>query len=322
MTSALPGSAGTTPSLMCAASPCAPASCPSTAAIPPKSSSPPATTGLTRQLGSGTLDTGLHLTPEAVRRLACDAAHPSRRPQRSRPATRHRPATSSHHRPSPPSPGPAGTVAAPSRAAIDHRAGATPTTSSTGPTAARPASPTPSCSAATITGTCTTATGPCAWQATATPNSSHRPGSTPNNYPAETTTTDEREHHEHATTTPVSRPIEWPAQHVLTATRRPRRRRGAGPGSARWLAADPARARCCGGGPGLPLDAAAVPRVPPVPPCRRAAVPGPRAPRRHVPLRAAPRGGACLRAGTCHPPRLRRVGCVPPMAAVPPALLA
>ncbi|MEU7589231.1 DUF222 domain-containing protein [Micromonospora sp. NPDC049230] len=29
---------------------------------------------LTRQLGSGTLDTGLHLTPEAVRRLACDAA--------------------------------------------------------------------------------------------------------------------------------------------------------------------------------------------------------------------------------------------------------
>ncbi|MEU1396327.1 DUF222 domain-containing protein [Micromonospora zamorensis] len=29
--------------------------------------------GLTRQLGSGTLDTGLHLTPEAVRRLACDA---------------------------------------------------------------------------------------------------------------------------------------------------------------------------------------------------------------------------------------------------------
>ncbi|MEU7612988.1 DUF222 domain-containing protein [Micromonospora sp. NPDC049204] len=30
--------------------------------------------GLTRQLGSGTLDTGLHLTPEAVRRLACDAA--------------------------------------------------------------------------------------------------------------------------------------------------------------------------------------------------------------------------------------------------------
>ncbi|MEU7750573.1 DUF222 domain-containing protein [Micromonospora sp. NPDC049171] len=30
--------------------------------------------GLTRQLGSGTLDTGLHLTPETVRRLACDAA--------------------------------------------------------------------------------------------------------------------------------------------------------------------------------------------------------------------------------------------------------
>ncbi|MET7375826.1 HNH endonuclease signature motif containing protein [Micromonospora arida] len=30
--------------------------------------------GLTRQLGSGALDTGLHLTPEAVRRLACDAA--------------------------------------------------------------------------------------------------------------------------------------------------------------------------------------------------------------------------------------------------------
>ncbi|MET7947197.1 DUF222 domain-containing protein [Micromonospora sp. NPDC005324] len=30
--------------------------------------------GLTRQLGSGNLDTGLHLTPEAVRRLACDAA--------------------------------------------------------------------------------------------------------------------------------------------------------------------------------------------------------------------------------------------------------
>ncbi|MEU7780968.1 HNH endonuclease signature motif containing protein [Micromonospora parva] len=30
--------------------------------------------GLTGQLGSGTLDTGLHLTPEAVRRLACDAA--------------------------------------------------------------------------------------------------------------------------------------------------------------------------------------------------------------------------------------------------------
>ncbi|WP_328655206.1 HNH endonuclease [Micromonospora sp. NBC_00330] len=30
--------------------------------------------GLTRQLGTGALDTGLHLTPEAVRRLACDAA--------------------------------------------------------------------------------------------------------------------------------------------------------------------------------------------------------------------------------------------------------
>ncbi|MDG9674507.1 HNH endonuclease signature motif containing protein [Micromonospora sp. DH14] len=30
--------------------------------------------GLTRQLGSGALDTGLQLTPEAVRRLACDAA--------------------------------------------------------------------------------------------------------------------------------------------------------------------------------------------------------------------------------------------------------
>ncbi|MHA4949596.1 HNH endonuclease signature motif containing protein [Micromonospora sp. SD19] len=30
--------------------------------------------GLTGQLGGGTLDTGLHLTPEAVRRLACDAA--------------------------------------------------------------------------------------------------------------------------------------------------------------------------------------------------------------------------------------------------------
>ncbi|MGC4835364.1 DUF222 domain-containing protein [Micromonospora vinacea] len=30
--------------------------------------------GLTRQLGSGALDTGLLLTPEAVRRLACDAA--------------------------------------------------------------------------------------------------------------------------------------------------------------------------------------------------------------------------------------------------------
>ncbi|MEO3768869.1 DUF222 domain-containing protein [Micromonospora sp. B9E7] len=30
--------------------------------------------GLTRQLGGGTLDTGLHLTPEAVRHLACDAA--------------------------------------------------------------------------------------------------------------------------------------------------------------------------------------------------------------------------------------------------------
>ncbi|MEV1072236.1 HNH endonuclease signature motif containing protein [Micromonospora parva] len=30
--------------------------------------------GLIRQLGSGALDTGLHLTPEAVRRLACDAA--------------------------------------------------------------------------------------------------------------------------------------------------------------------------------------------------------------------------------------------------------
>ncbi|MFF5199365.1 DUF222 domain-containing protein [Micromonospora parva] len=29
--------------------------------------------GLTGQLGGGTLDTGLHLTPEAVRRLACDA---------------------------------------------------------------------------------------------------------------------------------------------------------------------------------------------------------------------------------------------------------
>ncbi|MEO3774117.1 DUF222 domain-containing protein [Micromonospora sp. B9E7] len=30
--------------------------------------------GLTRQLGNGALDTGLQLTPEAVRRLACDAA--------------------------------------------------------------------------------------------------------------------------------------------------------------------------------------------------------------------------------------------------------
>ncbi|RAO27100.1 uncharacterized protein PSN13_06016 [Micromonospora saelicesensis] len=30
--------------------------------------------GLTRKLGTGALDTGLHLTPEAVRRLACDAA--------------------------------------------------------------------------------------------------------------------------------------------------------------------------------------------------------------------------------------------------------
>ncbi|MEV4498507.1 DUF222 domain-containing protein [Micromonospora arborensis] len=30
--------------------------------------------GLTRQLGAGALDTGLHLTAEAVRRLACDAA--------------------------------------------------------------------------------------------------------------------------------------------------------------------------------------------------------------------------------------------------------
>ncbi|MEU8179253.1 DUF222 domain-containing protein [Micromonospora sp. NPDC049047] len=30
--------------------------------------------GLTGQLGGGTLDTGLHLTPEAVRHLACDAA--------------------------------------------------------------------------------------------------------------------------------------------------------------------------------------------------------------------------------------------------------
>ncbi|MET8366410.1 MULTISPECIES: DUF222 domain-containing protein [unclassified Micromonospora] len=30
--------------------------------------------GLTRQLGAGALDTGLQLTPEAVRRLACDAA--------------------------------------------------------------------------------------------------------------------------------------------------------------------------------------------------------------------------------------------------------
>ncbi|MEU8010964.1 HNH endonuclease signature motif containing protein [Micromonospora parva] len=30
--------------------------------------------GLTRQLGTGALDTGLQLTPEAVRRLACDAA--------------------------------------------------------------------------------------------------------------------------------------------------------------------------------------------------------------------------------------------------------
>ncbi|MEU7919616.1 HNH endonuclease signature motif containing protein, partial [Micromonospora zamorensis] len=30
--------------------------------------------GLTRQLGDGVLDTGLHLTPETVRRLACDAA--------------------------------------------------------------------------------------------------------------------------------------------------------------------------------------------------------------------------------------------------------
>ncbi|MET8359051.1 DUF222 domain-containing protein, partial [Micromonospora sp. NPDC005171] len=29
--------------------------------------------GLTRQLGSGALDTGLHLTPDTVRRLACDA---------------------------------------------------------------------------------------------------------------------------------------------------------------------------------------------------------------------------------------------------------
>ncbi len=164
---------------------------------------------LTRQLGSGALDTGLHLTPEAVRRLACDAAILSGAGLPLDLGRRRRLITGPLRR---------ALVlrdrGCASRAATDHRAGATPTTSTTGLTAATPASPTPSCSAAT-TGTCTTATGPCDWQATATPNSCHRPGSTPNNFPAATTTTYGRRHYQRTSTTSVSGPTECPARHAL-----------------------------------------------------------------------------------------------------------
>ena len=61
--------------------------------------------GLARQLGAGALDIGPHLTPEAVRRLACDAQHPAGRARRQRSTTRRRPATPTHHRPAPPRPG-------------------------------------------------------------------------------------------------------------------------------------------------------------------------------------------------------------------------
>ena len=60
--------------------------------------------GLARQLCSGTLDTGLQLTPETVRRLACDATHPARRPRRHRPGPRRRPTTPPHHRAAAPRP--------------------------------------------------------------------------------------------------------------------------------------------------------------------------------------------------------------------------
>ncbi|MEK8104797.1 DUF222 domain-containing protein [Micromonospora sp. M12] len=137
---------------------------------------------LTRQLDTGTLDTGLHLTPETVRRLACDAAIlPTVLNGTGQPLDVGRQRR---------------LITGPLRRALVLRdsgcafpgcdrppAGATPTTSDTGPTAAPPASTTPSCSAPTTTATSTTATGPSNWQPTAARSSSHPPGSTPTNSP-------------------------------------------------------------------------------------------------------------------------------------------
>ncbi|MET7672425.1 DUF222 domain-containing protein, partial [Micromonospora luteifusca] len=62
---------------------------------------------LHQHLNTGTLDTGGHLSADTVRRLACDARHPARRPRRQRPGPRHRTATPPHHRPPTPRPRPA-----------------------------------------------------------------------------------------------------------------------------------------------------------------------------------------------------------------------
>ena len=178
-----------------------PPTCPRTATAPdPGSPSPrqprraPAADrlGHPRQRASSTTDDGLELAPAVVRRLACDAdiipvaLGAQRRGPRRRP---HCTAWSPRRSGGPSS---AATSTAPSPAAPDPRSCATPTTSSTGPTAARPSSTTSSCSAASTTASSTTPPG--------------RSGSTP-------TTAD-----------PSSSPAQDPATHHPTGSAaRPRR---------------------------------------------------------------------------------------------------
>ncbi|WP_347403748.1 DUF222 domain-containing protein [Micromonospora sp. WMMD710] len=74
MTSVPPGNAATTPSPRSAASACPTGDLPEHGSEPAQIVITTNYDTLTRQLGTGTLDTGLHLTPDTVRRLACDAA--------------------------------------------------------------------------------------------------------------------------------------------------------------------------------------------------------------------------------------------------------
>lgn len=142
--------------------------------------------------GAGMLDTGGMLAPEAVRRLACDAA--------LLPACwvgKGRCWMSGGNDACSPDPcgGPWSyeTADAPSPAATARPAGATGTTSNTGPTAALRPWTMRHCCVATTTGSSTETTGKSASPPTDSPNSSHPPTSTGNKHPAETPTTEDPE---------------------------------------------------------------------------------------------------------------------------------